>query len=115
VLLVLGRVYEAVGDTANAIRSLRDADSIAQSIDVRISQAEINLALAEYLLNGQDPEAATEAAYAALRIISDTDNQRLLPRTYLLLGRLNFQRANYPEAAQYLKKVTDGQDGTSNM
>ncbi|MDV3310062.1 MAG: tetratricopeptide repeat-containing sensor histidine kinase [Cyclobacteriaceae bacterium] len=114
-LMELGLVYEAVGDSANAIRSLTEADSIAQSIDDRISQAEINLALAEYLLNGQDPEAATTAANAALRIVSDTDNQRLLPRTYLLLGRLNFQRANYPEAARYLKKVTDGQEGTSNM
>jgi signal transduction histidine kinase len=114
-LMELGLVYEAVGDTANAIRSLREADSIAQSIDDRISQAEINLALAEYLLNGQDTEGATQAANAALRIIRDTDNQRLLPRAYLLLGRVNFQRSNYPEAISYLENVIDGDEGTSNM
>jgi len=113
-LMELGLVYEAVGDTANAIQSLREADSIAQAIDDRISQAEINLALAEYLLNGQDNEAASEAAYSALRIIRDTDNQRLLPRTYLLLGRVNFQRSNYRDAESYLKKVIEGQEGTSN-
>src|SRR5690606_34201547 len=114
-LMELGLVYEAVGDTVNAIRSLTEADSIAQAIDDRISQAEINLALAEYLLNGQDTEGATQAANAALRIIRDTDNQRLLPRAYLLLGRVNFQRSNYPEAISYLENVIDGDEGTSNM
>lgn len=114
-LMELGLVYEAIKDTASAIRALTEADSIAQSIDDRISQAEINLALAEYLLNGQDDEAATAAANAALRIVRETDNQRLFPRTHLLLGRLHYQRGNYSEAAAYLKKVVDGQEGTGNM
>jgi signal transduction histidine kinase len=114
-LMELGLVYEAVSDTANAIRALQEADSIAQSIDDRISQAEINLALAEYLLNGHDHDAATAAANSALRIVRETDNQRLFPRTYLLLGRLNFHRANYNEAAKYLHRVVDGEEGTSNM
>lgn len=114
-LMELGLVYEAVGDTANAFRALREADSIAQANNDRISQAEINLALAEYLLNGKDLEAATAVANAALRIVRETDNQRLFPRTYLLLGRVNFEQANNAEAARYLQKVINGPEGTSNL
>lgn len=114
-LMELGLVYQEVKDTLNAVRSLHEADSIAQAIDDKISQAEINLALGEFLLNELQFDEAFVAANEAFKIVHSTDNRRLFPRTNLLLGRLNLQRNNYSEAINYLTQVVEDAQGTGNM
>lgn len=114
-LMELGLVYQVVKDTLNAINSLHEADSIAQAIDDKISQAEINLALGEFLLNERRLEDAFVAANDAFEIVHATGNHRLFPRTNLLLGRLNFERHDHNKAIGYLIKVIEDAEGTGNM
>lgn len=114
-LMELGLVYQVVKDTLNAINSLHEADSIAQAIDDKISQAEINLALGEFLLNERQLEDAFITANEAYEIVHSTDNRRLFPRTHLLLGRLNFESNNYDKAISYLTKVIEDAEGTGNL
>lgn len=114
-LMELGLVYQVAKDTMNAIRSLHEADSIAQAIDDKISQAEINLALGEFLLNERQIEDAFVAANDAFEIVHATGNHRLFPRTNLLLGRLNFESGNHNKAIDYLTKVIEDAEGTGNL
>ena len=114
-LMELGLVYQVVKDTLNALHSLHEADSIAQAIDDKISQAEINLALGEFLLNERQLEDAFLAANDAFEIVHATGNHRLFPRTNLLLGRLNLESGNYARAITYLTMVIEDAEGTGNL
>lgn len=104
-LMELGQVYSKLKSAADAENCFRQADSIATRIKDRISRAEVQLNLAEFLLASGKPARADSVAQQAYRHIRETDNTRLKPRAELLLGKINYELGRLDEAERYLRKV----------
>jgi signal transduction histidine kinase len=106
-LMELGSVYNAMKDSIEANQSFRQADSIASTINDRISQAEIQLSWAEFLLSQRDTARAHILAHQAYSTISRSANQRLLPKASLMMGIAHYEILDFPVAREYFDQVID--------
>lgn len=104
-LMELGLVYKEMSRPDDANRCFFQADSIARRIRDEISQAEIRLGWAEFLLNINQLTRADSLAKLAYQKIVDIDNARLRPRANLLMGMIHFYFNKLDEAERYLNQV----------
>jgi signal transduction histidine kinase len=114
-LMELGLVYQDVNDTTQAMQSLYAADSIANEINDQISHAEIYLALSDILFAQGQQVLACRKSEEAFRIIQKSNNQRLLPRGNLQLGRCAFENRDYGSAIRYFSEVIRLSESTGNI
>lgn len=86
----LALVYQSLGMSNMAIISFSKADSIAKAINDEVSQAELNLALAEmHIDNGMYAQGLSEVEIAKA-IIQKLNNVRLMPKSKLLEAEARF-------------------------
>lgn len=103
-LLQLGRLYMANNNYEKALAQFVKADSIGGWIDDTLLKADVREQMAECYLQIQQLDKAEVMALDGLSKIIKTGNARLLPKTYLTLGKLEQQRANMTKAREYYSK-----------
>jgi signal transduction histidine kinase len=104
-LMELGLVYSELKNFKEAERCFEKADSIATRIKDRISQTEVRLNWAEFLVKNNQLHKADSMADLAYEQVLATNNTRLKPRAELLMGMIDYHLARYDEAEKYLRSV----------
>ncbi|MDH4057209.1 MAG: ATP-binding protein [Cyclobacteriaceae bacterium] len=104
-LMELGLVYSEMDNSEEANKCFEKADSIATRINDEISQAEIQMGWAEFLIAHNDTASGHILAHHAFSMVKDTENVRLLPRALLLMGHVHFEINEFNEARVYLEKA----------
>lgn len=102
-LTELGLVYGDLEKRDSADICFKKADSLALSIKDSISVAEIRSGWAEYLSNSGNIHHADTLAHDAYRMVVSAENERLLPRVNLLMGKVHVKLQQYDKALIYLK------------
>lgn len=106
-LMELGLVYSELKNFKEAEHCFRKADSIAIRIKDKISQTEVRLNWAEFLMKNNQLNKADSMAESAYQQILATDNIRLKSRAELLMGMIDYHLNRYDEAEKYLRSVLD--------
>ncbi|MBL7845591.1 MAG: tetratricopeptide repeat protein [Cyclobacteriaceae bacterium] len=104
-LIELGAVYSEMKSALDANRCFRQADSIAVKIGDDISLAEIRIGWSEFLVNNSEVSRADTLARQAFDMVNRTKNIRLLPRSTLLMGVVQFQLGELSNSKKYLENV----------
>ncbi|MCX7636980.1 MAG: tetratricopeptide repeat protein [Cyclobacteriaceae bacterium] len=104
-LMELGLVYSELKNFDEAEKCFRGADSIAVKIKDQVSQTEVRLNWAEFLMRNNQLQKADEMAELAYQQVLSTNNTRLRPRAELLMGMIDYHLKRYDEAEKYLLAV----------
>ncbi len=115
--ILLSRLYHGKKDYEKSNAVLLKADSTGQRIHDEINLAEIRTLLAKNYLEQDRIKEAEEAAESGANVIKRFQSIRVLPETYLILGKIKLKQANYSMAESYFKtsldiatKISDLQD-----
>jgi len=104
-LIEFGLLYESHGDKAQALDKFTLADVLAQGIDDKVTTAELAMAIAEIQLTENEYEQALEKASVVLGTISETTNQKLFIRAFLIKGKYFIYKRQYPKALSVIERV----------
>lgn len=106
-LMELGLVYSELKNFEEAERCFEQADSIAVKIKDLISQTEVRLNWAEFLMNNNELLRADSMAELAYEQVLATNNTRLKPRAELLMGMIDYHLKRYDQSEKYLRSVLE--------
>lgn len=109
----LGGVYGAMNSKAEASHYFQEADSIAVHINDEISQAEILIGWAEFLVVNNDSVKAHALGHEAFALIEKTENIRLMPRITVLMGHLHFVLDELDTAKYFLEPLVVSEDSNN--
>jgi signal transduction histidine kinase len=101
----LGLVYTAIGDAKNALLSFREAETIANHIQDKVSLAEIKLGVAEVLISMDSLALAEKEIDTATKNLRTTSNSVLLARVKLLHGQILYRRKKFSEAIVLFEQI----------
>ena len=101
--ILLSRLYYGRKEYDKSNTVLLKADSTGQLIHDEINLAEIRTLLAKNYLEQNQIKEAEEAAEAGAKVIERFQSMRVLPETYLILGKIKLKQANYSMAESYFK------------
>lgn len=114
-LLELGLIYEEKGDTKGALKKLQMADSLAKKIHDPVTLAEIELGVAEILLNEKRYEESYAKASEVLKTVSDIINQNIFIRASLIRGKYFLFRKNFPAALSIFEDIVQKAEQSGNI
>ncbi|MEO7989697.1 MAG: tetratricopeptide repeat-containing sensor histidine kinase [Chryseolinea sp.] len=101
----LGLVYKEIGDSKNALLSFREAETIANHIQDKVSLAEIKLGVAEVLISMDSLVLAEKEIDNATKNLRTTSNSVLLPRVKLLHGQILYRRKKFKDAIVLFEQI----------
>jgi len=104
-LIEFGLLYESQGDKTQALNKFKLADLLARGIDDKVTTAELAMAMAEIQLTENEYEQALEKANVVLGTISETTNQKLFIRAFLIKGKYFIYKRQYTQALTVLERV----------
>ena len=104
-LIEFGLLYESNGDKDKALDKFEQADVVAQSIHDKVTTAELAMAIAEIQLAEKEFDQALEKANVVLATISETTNQKLFIRAFLIKGKFLIHQRQYAQALPILERV----------
>jgi signal transduction histidine kinase len=104
-LMELGTLYAEMKSKIDAARCFEQADSIALKLGDKISDAEIKIKYAEFLVNNDQELKAEELANSVYDFIERTKNLRLLPQALLLKGIVNYRKGELNSAIVFFNRV----------
>jgi len=104
-LIEFGLLYESNGDKDKALDKFKQADVVAQSIHDKVTTAELAMAIAEIQLTEKEFDQALEKANVVLATISETTNQKLFIRAFLIKGKFLIHQRQYAQALSILERV----------
>jgi signal transduction histidine kinase len=104
-LMELGTLYTEMKSKIDAARCFEQADSIALKLGDKISDAEIKIKYAEFLVNNDQEQKAEELANAVYEFIERTKNVRLLPQALLLKGIVDYRKGELNKAIVFFNRV----------
>ena len=104
-LLYLGRFYQEIGQWEKSISMLRKADSTGNVINDNINIAEIKTYLAESLLSAGKLAEAEAMSVAGLSVIEKSDNVRMRPQAYHIMGQIHFRKNELDKAYTYFNNA----------
>jgi tetratricopeptide (TPR) repeat protein len=104
-LMELGTLYAEMKSKIDAARCFEQADSIALRLGDKVSDAEIKIKYAEFLVNNDQEDRAGELANAVYEFIEKTKNLRLLPQALQLKGMVAYRNGNYGDAIGFFNRV----------
>lgn len=114
-LTELGLIYQTMGDMPNALDKFSQAEVIAEQIDDKVIQAEVLMAIAEIQFFQGKLDEALEHAGDVLNTITETTNQRLFIRAYLLKAKYAIKKNQDSQAIPVLEKVLQLTRKSGNM
>lgn len=104
-LMELGTLYTEMKSKIDAARCFEKADSIAIKLDDKVSDAEIKIKYAEFLVNNDQEIKAEQLANSVYDFIERTKNVRLLPQALLLKGIVNYRKGELNSAITFFNRV----------
>lgn len=104
-LMELGTLYTEMKSKMDASICFEKADSIALRIGDKVSDAEIKIKYAEFLVNNDGEEKAEKMANEVFGFIEKTKNVRLLPQALLLKGIVSYRKSDLPNSIIFFNKV----------
>jgi signal transduction histidine kinase len=118
-LVQIGRLYQENEQHDKALRYLHLGDSAGNIIKDEINLAEIKTFIAEsYLAKGQLDDADAMGTHG-LKVISKTNNIRMLPQAYTIMGQVKLEKNDLRGAKKYFNLALDvavrASDLTSKM
>ena len=111
----LGLVYKEMDNTPQAIRQFEAADSIATSVNDKITRSEIELGIAEILLIKKRIKEAGLIADAVLKTVSEKTNQKIYLRGRLLLAKCKMEDKEIERAIAILNQVFESSEKSGNI
>jgi len=114
-LLELGLIYEEKGDKKGALRKLQMADSLAKKFNDPVTLAEIELGVAEILLNEKRFEESYTKANSVLKTVSDITNQNIFIRASLIRGKYFLFRKNFSVALPIFDDLVKKAEQSGNI
>lgn len=106
-MVLLGKLYMEVQRTDDALLYFNKADSTSRVINDALAQAEIKILSGEYYLNKGELDRAEQLCLEGLAYILNSNNLKLVPRAYLVLGEVQLEKKAYGAAKKYLTIVKD--------
>jgi tetratricopeptide (TPR) repeat protein len=106
-MVLLGKMYVDANRFDDALLYFTKADSASQVIDDALAQAEIKILISEYHLSKNDLEEAERLTLEGLAYILNFKNVKLLPRAYLVLGVIQFEKKEYKAAGKFFTIAKD--------
>lgn len=111
----LGIIYQEMDSTELALKQLKMADSIASTMNDKITKAEISVGIAEILCKeGRSPEAGA-LAEEVLSLVTENTNQKIFIRARMLIARCDIYWNRYPKAANILTKIYQNSEASGNL
>jgi signal transduction histidine kinase len=104
-LIEFGLLYESNGDKDKALEKFQQADVVAQIIHDKVTTAELAMAMAEIQLTENEFDQALEKANVVLATISETTNQKLFIRAFLIKGKFLVHQRKYAQALSIIERV----------
>jgi signal transduction histidine kinase len=94
----LGILFQEANQLAKSNGYFLKADSIGNAIHDDINLAEMKILLAENYLKQGEIDVAEKIGNQGFKIIKEKNNVRMLPRAYLLMGKIYLTNKNYSQA-----------------
>jgi signal transduction histidine kinase/tetratricopeptide (TPR) repeat protein len=104
-LMELGALYTEMKSKIDAARCFEQADSMAIKLGDRITDTEIKIKFAEFLMDIDQEERAEKMADVVYSFIEKTKNIRLLPQALQLKGMVAYRKNNLNEAIGFFSRV----------
>lgn len=114
-LMELGLIQEASGDSAGALSSFLKADSLSDKAHDPVTEAELNVGLAEILLAEGKLEEAYERANEVQKIVSASTNQKLFLRARQVQADYYYKKRNFDKAIPLLENILQSAEGSGNV
>lgn len=111
----LGLVYKEMDNMPQAIRQFETADSIATSVNDKITKSEIKLGIAEILLIKNRIKEAGLIAEGVLKTVSEKTNQKIYLRGRLLLAKCKMEDKEIERAIGILNQVLESSEKSGNI
>ena len=99
--VLLGKLYMEIKRYDDALLYFQKADSAGRIINDALGLAEVRILLSEYYLGVHDTQQAEKLCTDGLSYILNFKNVKLVPRGYLVLGQIHFEKKEYAVAKTY--------------
>ncbi|HZY78195.1 MAG TPA: GAF domain-containing protein [Cyclobacteriaceae bacterium] len=100
-MVLLGKLYMEIRQFDQALLYFQRADSAGRVIDDALALAEVKILMAEYYLGTHDTNKAEQLCVEGLSYILNFKNVTLVPRAYLVLGQIHYEKKDYAVAKKY--------------
>lgn len=97
----LGKLYMEIKRYDDALFYFQKADSAGRVINDALGLAEVKILISEYYLGIHNTTLAQQLCMEGLSYILNFKNVRLVPRAYLVLGQIHFEKKEYNVAQKY--------------
>lgn len=114
-LMELGIIYQAAGDSEQALTYFLKADSASAHINDPVTRAELSIGLAEILLEEGDLEEAYDRTKHVLSIITEQTNQKMFLRGTYLQAKYFYAKNDHDRAVTLLRKTLQSAESTGNV
>ena len=111
----LGLVYKEMDSTKLALRQFESADSIATSVNDKVTKSELKIGMAEILFIEKRIKEAGVIADDVLRTVSDNTNQKIYLRARLLLAKCKMENKENEGAIAVLNQVLESSEKSGNL
>lgn len=100
-MVLLGKLYMEIRQFEDALVYFQKADSAGRVINDALALAEVKILMAEYYLGTHETKKAEQLCVDGLSYILNFKNVTLVPRAYLVLGQIHFEKKDYAVAKKY--------------
>jgi tetratricopeptide (TPR) repeat protein len=100
-MVLLGKLYMEIKQYDDALLYFQKADSAGHVISDALGLAEVKILMSEYYLGIHDTKQAEQLCKEGLTYILNFKNAKLVPRAYLVLGQIHFEKKEYEVAKRY--------------
>ena len=114
-LMELGLVYQASGNSENALKFFLEADSASADINDPVTRAELSIGLAEILLEEGDLEEAFDRTEHVLGTITEQTNQKMFLRATFLQAKYYYEKRDFTRATALLRRTLESAEGSGNV
>ncbi|HZY78564.1 MAG TPA: tetratricopeptide repeat protein [Cyclobacteriaceae bacterium] len=114
-LMELGLIYQAAGNSEDALKFFLKADSASTGINDPVTRAELSIGLAEVLLEKGDLEEAFDRTEHVLGTITEQTNQKMFLRATFLQAKYYHEKKDYARAIALLRKTLESAESSGNV
>ncbi len=114
-LMELGIIYQAAGDSEEALTYFLKADSASALINDPVTRSELSIGLAEILLDEGELEEAYDRTKQVLATITEQTNQKMFLRATHLQAKYFYQKKDYDRAITLLRTTLQSAESTNNV
>lgn len=111
----LGLLYEEMDSTPLALREFKIADSIASTVNDKITKLELSVGMAEILFMEKRLKEAAVLAEEVIASVSESNNQKIFLRARILLAKCQLENGQSNTALSMLQQVYRSSEKSGNL